>query len=466
MAQFRLSSQIIGRSAGRSAVAAAAYRAGASFADERTGQLHDYSRRRGVIHAEILAPENTPAWMLDRSRLWNAVELAEKRKDAQLAREIQLSLPHELTAEQRRDLVRRFADEQFVRKGMIADIALHSPGKEGDDRNHHAHIMLTMRELAGDGFGKKARDWNTPDVLQGWREAWAQEQNRTLEAHGHAARVDHRSLEAQGIDREPTQHLGQAANDMEQRGKPSRIGDENRAIEDRNNDRDESHRQAAALAMEIDRLKREEAAQAGARRAACEALQRVSGVEMEQRHGRQAVELEERLTREYGGHRKALGDAASSIESRLQATGFRRVLRDITGRSAADRERLKAIKETRAEIDQHERAERAALHQQQEQERRSRQAAHQAQLERVASATAAAFEQQRQEAIRAAKAAPATSAEADKAKAVRLAVKLAAAARAQASKEPVAKDFTKAGRPTAEQPAPEKRKPRGHDHDR
>lgn len=466
MAQFRLSSQIIGRSAGRSVVAAAAYRAGASFADERTGLLHDYSRRRGVIHAEILAPENTPAWMLDRSRLWNAVELAEKRKDAQLAREIQLSLPHELTAEQRRDLVRRFADEQFVRRGMIADIALHSPGKEGDDRNHHAHILLTMRELAGDGFGKKARDWNTPDVLQGWREAWAQEQNRTLEAHGHAARVDHRSLEAQGIDREPTQHLGQAANDMEQRGKSSRIGDENRAIEDRNNDREERRRQAAALAMEIDRLKREQAAQTGARQAALEALQRLSRAEMERRHSRQAKELEERLAREYGGHRKALGGAATSIESRLQATGFRKVLRDITGRSAADRVRLAAITETRAEIDQHERAEKEALHQQQEAERRRHQAAHQAQLERVAKATAAAFEQQRQEAIRAAKAAPTTPAEAGQAKAVRLASKLAEAARAQAAREPVAPDFNKAGRDPANAPAPRHRKPRGHEHER
>ncbi len=472
MAQFRLSSQIIGRSAGRSVVAAAAYRAGASFADDRTGQLHDYSRRRGVIHAEILVPENTPAWMLDRARLWNAVETAEKRKDAQLAREIQLSLPHELTGEQRRDLVRRFADEQFVRRGMIADIALHAPGKEGDDRNHHAHILLTMRELAGDGFGKKARDWNAPDVLQGWREAWAQEQNRTLEAHGHAARVDHRSLEAQGIDREPTQHLGQAASDMEQRGKPSRIVDENRAIEDRNNDRDESHRQAGALTLEIDRLKQEEATQVAERQAALADLQKLSTAQLEERHRREADEIRAQLSRQYGEHKQALDAAAQSLESRLQATGFRKVLRDITGRSAADRDRLQGIKATRGEIGQHERTTLTAFQQGQDRERRAHQAEQRQQLERIASAAAAAFERQRQAAIRAA--APTTPAEASQAKAVRLAAQLAAAARAQPGKETTAtaKGFNEAGRePPKPAPADKSltarasRRPRSHGRD-
>ena len=110
--------------------------------------------------------------------MWNAVEAIEKRKDAQLAREVQLALPHELPPRDRLELVRGFVQEEFVSKGMIADIALHAPGKEGDTRNHHAHIMLTMREVTEEGFGKKNRDWNNKGLLEHWRERWAEHQNK------------------------------------------------------------------------------------------------------------------------------------------------------------------------------------------------------------------------------------------------------------------------------------------------
>ena len=163
MADYRLSAQVIKRSDGRSAIAAAAYRSAERLLDERTGLTSDYSRKDGVTHAEIVAPDNTPDWMHDRAQLWNAVEAVERRKDAQLAREVQLSLPHELTDEQRKELVLGFVKEQFVAKGMIADIAIHAPSADGDQRNHHAHVMLTMRTLTNEGFGNKARDWNSPE---------------------------------------------------------------------------------------------------------------------------------------------------------------------------------------------------------------------------------------------------------------------------------------------------------------
>ena len=230
MAIFRFSAGVIKRSAGRSATGAAAYRAGMEITDARTGQTFDYTRKGGVLHTAILTPDNAPAWMQDRAKLWNAVELGEKRHDAQLAREVQLALPHELTAAQQIVLAHEFAAAEFVSRGMVADIAIHGPDREGDERNVHAHIMLTMREIDGGDFGQKAREWNAKPLLEHWREAWADHANRALEREGHAARIDHRTLEAQGIDREPSIHLGPNAMEMERRGISTDRGDHNRLI--------------------------------------------------------------------------------------------------------------------------------------------------------------------------------------------------------------------------------------------
>jgi ATP-dependent exoDNAse (exonuclease V) alpha subunit len=197
VAIYRFSAQVIGRSSGRSATAAAAYRAGVEIVDQRTGLVHDYTRRSGVESAFVVAPESAPAWAHDRAALWNAVELGEKRKDAQLTREVQLALPHELDAEQRRALVERFVREQWVSAGMVADVALHAPDQEGDDRNQHAHVMLTLRSIGPEGFGPKVREWNDKARLEGWREAWQEHANRALELAGRSERIDHRSLAAQ-----------------------------------------------------------------------------------------------------------------------------------------------------------------------------------------------------------------------------------------------------------------------------
>ena len=179
--------------------------------------------------------QGAPDWAQDRNQLWNHVERAEKRKDAQLAREIEIALPHELTPQQREWLVKDFAREAFVRKGYAVDIAIHAPDKTSDDRNHHAHIMVTMRTLDGDGFAaKKDPSMNRREQLGEWREQWAHLANRHLERHGHEARIDHRSLKQQGIEREAGIHLGYAANEMAQRGAQSDRMDALKQIIDRN----------------------------------------------------------------------------------------------------------------------------------------------------------------------------------------------------------------------------------------
>ena len=200
MAIYHLRATMISRSAGRSATAAAAYRTAERIEDHRTGLTFDYRARGGVDHVETLAPANAPEWVQDRAALWNAVEAAETRKNSQVAREIRVALPAELDHGQRVELVRDFCQREFVARGMVADIALHAPGREGDDRNHHAHILLTTREIGPEGFTTKNRDWNAVEMLEGWREAWALDSNRALERCGLDERIDHRTLEAQRIE--------------------------------------------------------------------------------------------------------------------------------------------------------------------------------------------------------------------------------------------------------------------------
>lgn len=200
MAIYHLRATMISRSAGRSATGAASYRSGERIEDRRTGLTFDYRARSGVEHVEILAPDQTPDWAYDRAELWNRVEASETRKNSQVAREIRVALPHELDAEQRALLVRDFCQREFVDRGMIADVAIHAPGRAGDDRNHHAHILLTTREIGPEGFGAKNRDWNAVEMLEGWREAWARDTNRALERCGIEERIDSRTLEAQRIE--------------------------------------------------------------------------------------------------------------------------------------------------------------------------------------------------------------------------------------------------------------------------
>lgn len=225
MAIYHLSVKTIGRSAGRTATAAAAYRAGAEITDERTGEVHDYRRKRDVESATLLVPEGAPEWATNRAALWNAAEQSETRKNSTVAREFEIALPSELSADERQAMAHAFAREIVARHGCAADVAIHAPGREGDHRNHHAHILCTTRRLTPDGFGKKCRelDDRKTKAVDGWRERFADLQNEHLERAGVADRVDHRSLKEQGIERAPTRHLGPAATGYERRtGEASR----------------------------------------------------------------------------------------------------------------------------------------------------------------------------------------------------------------------------------------------------
>ena len=245
MAVFYLQISAIGRGTGRRSTAAAAYRAGERIRDERSGELHNFSRRRDVLHTEIFLPSqfdaSEAAWARNRERLWNAVEHAEKRHNARVAREYQVTLPSELSAAQRVGLARAFSREIAERYKVAVDLAVHEPRPEGDARNFHAHLLTTTREVTPAGLGAKAaleisgrerRRRELPDHRQEYvivRERWAALTNEALREANVAARVDHRSLAAQGIDREPRPRIPLMYLKMEQRGLRSEVAERLRA---------------------------------------------------------------------------------------------------------------------------------------------------------------------------------------------------------------------------------------------
>jgi ATP-dependent exoDNAse (exonuclease V) alpha subunit len=217
MAIYRLEAKIISRGNGHSAVAAAAYRTGTKIRDERAGKIHDYSSRtKGVVQSVILRPDNSPEWTAKTASLWNAVELGERRKDAQLSREFILAVPKELSTTEQFQAAVEWAQAELVSKGMIAEVSLHNP-KSG--KNPHVHILATLRTLDGDKFSaKKSREWNEKAQLHDWRESWCKVEYAALEKAGRPERVDHRSLKDRGIDRIPEPKIGKEAMGMKQRG--------------------------------------------------------------------------------------------------------------------------------------------------------------------------------------------------------------------------------------------------------
>jgi len=241
VAIYHFSAKVISRANGSSAVASAAYRSGSQLYDERLGRSHNFSNKSGVIHSEILAPEGSPERWQNREVLWNEVEALEKRKDAQLAREVEFAIPRELDQAQGIALARDFVEREFVARGMVADLNVHwDIGPDGKAKPH-AHVMLSMREVTqGDGeigFGGKARDWNSREMLSGWREAWAEHVNVRLAELDIDARIDHRSLEAQAIDLEPQNKIGPAGARRLDRGEDAERVAEHRDIARRNGER-------------------------------------------------------------------------------------------------------------------------------------------------------------------------------------------------------------------------------------
>jgi Ti-type conjugative transfer relaxase TraA len=218
MAIYHLHVKVIGRKSGSSAVASAAYRAGSRLRDERLDRSHDFSAKCGVVHSEVMLPENAPQAWNDRERLWNDVEAFEVRKDAQLAREAEFAIPREMTERQGIELARDFVRAEFVDRGMIADLNVHwDLGTDGMPKPH-AHVMATMRAVDEDGFGPKVRDWNRTEMVERWRERWAELANERLAELDIDARIDHRSLEAQGIALEPQSQIGAPAQRIEGEG--------------------------------------------------------------------------------------------------------------------------------------------------------------------------------------------------------------------------------------------------------
>jgi hypothetical protein len=266
MAQYRFSPDIVSRGKGQSIIAKAAYNAREDIRDERTGEMKRHGQRPGLEWSGIFAPKDAPEWTKDRAQLWNAVERREdlsKRHDtAQLARSFEVNFPHELSAEDRRRLVRDFVREECVRKGMIADVAIHAPSEEGDQRNHHAHILLTLRAITPEGFGDKVREWNSKEQNLQWREKWADLGARYLKNAGYEIeaeryKVEYLTLErqrqialergdlahAETLNRVPTKHLGPQGTAMERRGVETQIGnayrDDYRAAQEEAADRAE-----------------------------------------------------------------------------------------------------------------------------------------------------------------------------------------------------------------------------------
>jgi Ti-type conjugative transfer relaxase TraA len=242
MAIYHFTAKVISRGGGRSAVAAAAYRSGSELEDKRLDRSHDFSNKPGVVHSEVMLPENAPERWRDREVLWNEVEATETRKDAQLAREVEFALPREMSQEQAIELASSFVQREFVERGMVADLNVHwDIGADGLAKPH-AHVMLTMRAIERDelgrvGFGKKVREWNSVGELKGWRAAWAEHVNERCRELGIEAMIDHRTLEAQGIELEPQNKIGPAGQRREERGEEAERADEHRAIARRNGER-------------------------------------------------------------------------------------------------------------------------------------------------------------------------------------------------------------------------------------
>ena len=258
MAIYHLCIKIISRGKGKSAVAASAYRSGEKIKNEYDGIVHDFTRKGGIAHTEILLPQNAPQAFLDRGTLWNSVEKIEKSKNSQLAREIEIALPKELNREKQIELVREYVKDNFVYVGMCADIALH----DKNDGNPHAHILLTMRPLNEDTtWGAKSKkeyildengekvklkngnyktrkinttDWNEQDKAEEWRKAWADITNKYLKENSIQEKVDHRSYQRQGIEHIPTIHLGIYATQMEKKGIATDRGNIKREIKHQN----------------------------------------------------------------------------------------------------------------------------------------------------------------------------------------------------------------------------------------
>lgn len=270
MAIYHLSTKPISRSSGRTATASIAYRAGIAIKDERTGKEHDYTKRKGVAHTRLHTPNDLK---IERNELWNLAETTETRKNSRTAREIVVNLPHELSGRLRMMLVNDFAKDLANQYGVAVDVAIHTPDAQGDNRNHHAHIMLTTRKLERLESGRVAltsksqlemsntqlKERGLPSAkeeLKAIREQWANITNKHLKEAKIDARIDHRSHKDRGLDQLPTQKLGWKASELERKGIATHKGNYNRMVKEYN----QSLSQIAAIDKRLkdERIQREQ----------------------------------------------------------------------------------------------------------------------------------------------------------------------------------------------------------------
>lgn len=364
--------KVVQRSKGRSAVAAAAYRSGTRLVDQRTGLVHDYTRKRGIEDTALLVPEDAPEWAEDRTSLWNAAERNEKHPRAQTARDLEVSYPHEFDASQRREAGMRIGLWLTERYGAAVDIAWHAPGRGSDERNFHGHFLFTTRRFE-DGDWAKTKDRVLDDRTKGPEEVKALRLGLADVLNNIAVRdqvpvyIEHLSFEQRGLDREPTQHLGPVATNKERAGNLTRIGDHNREVHARNEERQDIAAEVREVCQEVAReaIREKDGGQVPASPQSTEhALQAFYADAQLRRAGLLAW-----LDQQYVERERELQVRIAAIHSQHESTGFfARAWRRFTGQT--HREHEEAARH-QAELEEMQRA-RQVAHEQFEKDRQQR----------------------------------------------------------------------------------------------
>ena len=393
--QLHASVKHVKRSKGRSSVAAAAYRLALKLEDERTGLVHVYTRKNGVEHSQTFAPDHAPEWVHDPAKLWNTVEQRERHVKAETAHELELAFPHEFTPMQRREAGENISRELVRRYGCAVSIAHHLPSPDGDERNYHAHLLFTTRGFDAstkDGWQKtKYRDLSqdTRDhekkpclddngnkttrgriELLELREFSAGEMNRIAKRDRVNVYVQHLSFEKQGIDREPTQHMGHKATSMERRGEVSRIGEKNREVEQLNAQRLKDRAVEAVLSAQVSMQKDALNTWADEKRQTLNERLRNDQIDLHSKHRNERDQLHDRQRKQNEGLRRTIASQLQTVTRRLDTTtGARRIIRNLLGKTKADRATQHQLQKALQAVMVAEKVQRKELKQQQQRER-------------------------------------------------------------------------------------------------
>lgn len=356
--------KMIQRSKGQSATAAAAYRSGTRLECERTGEVHDYTRKKGIENTALLFPMDTPERIQDRQTLWNSAEMKENRKNSQTARDLEVSFPAEFSFEQRREAGLTIGHLLVDRYGVAADVCWHQPSKKGDRRNFHLHALFTTRKFEN-GEWSKTKDRTFDDIQKGkeeilnLRQGIADVLNNIAARDGLAVYVEHLSFEKRGIDKEATQHLGHSATELERKGIKTEIGNHNREIQKRNEERQKLYEEQKAVNMEIKTAVSYETPNQPVQTPS--ATPKFSPQTREsdfykafyQETQKRRLDLLQSLKGQYGEQERASKQELTQIfNSVSQARGIFGFWRNITGRTKKDQEQISQLQANLQEIEQ------------------------------------------------------------------------------------------------------------------